>query len=71
MLQRVAWGGTHNPVHTGVTDLDLREIATLAPLLLFVFWIGLHPQPFIDVMHVSVQHLLDQAGQTATAAVLP
>ena len=62
MLQRVAYGGTHNPAHTGIADLNLREIATLAPLLVFVFWIGLHPQPFVNVMHASVQHLLAQAG---------
>ena len=62
MLQRVAYGGTHNPGHAGIADLNLREIATLAPLLVFVFWIGLHPQPFVNVMHVTVQHLLAQAG---------
>jgi NADH-quinone oxidoreductase subunit M len=40
------------------------------PLLVFVFWIGLHPQPFVNVMHASVQHLLEQAnGPLAQAAV--
>jgi NADH-quinone oxidoreductase subunit M len=62
MLQRVAWGGINNPVHSGLADLDLREIATLAPLLVFVFWIGLHPQPFVNVMHASMQNLLAQTG---------
>jgi NADH-quinone oxidoreductase subunit M len=69
MLQRVAWGGTANPDLAGTPDLDLREIATLTPLLVFVFWIGLHPQPFIRVMHATVLHLLTQAGQTVPAAV--
>ena len=55
-------GRHHNPDHAGLTDLNLREIVTLAPLLVFVFWIGLHPQPFVNVMHASVQHLLAQAG---------
>jgi NADH-quinone oxidoreductase subunit M len=62
MLQRVAWGGISNPVHSGLADLNLREIATLAPLLVFVFWIGLHPQPFVNVMHASVQNLLQQVA---------
>ena len=35
----------------------------LTPLLVFVFWIGLHPAPFTRVMHASVTHLLDQSGQ--------
>ncbi|HTZ19817.1 MAG TPA: NADH-quinone oxidoreductase subunit M [Opitutaceae bacterium] len=68
MLQRVAYGGTNNPDHSGVKDLDFREIATLVPLLVFVFWIGLHPQPFVDVMHASVQHLLTQASPAAAQA---
>jgi len=62
MLQRVAYGGTDNPSHDGLTDLNFREIATLVPLLVFVFWIGLHPQPFVNVMDASVQHLLAQVG---------
>jgi NADH-quinone oxidoreductase subunit M len=72
-LQKVAWGGVNNPKHHDLTDLNLREIVTLAPLLVFVFWIGLHPQPFIDVMHASVLNLLQQAGHAvpATPALLP
>jgi NADH-quinone oxidoreductase subunit M len=62
MLQRIAFGGTHNPEHHDLKDLNFREIVTLAPLLVFVFWIGLHPQPFVNVMHASVQHLLAQVG---------
>jgi NADH-quinone oxidoreductase subunit M len=62
MLQRVAWGSSVNPDHSGISDLNLREIATLAPLLVFVFWIGLSPEPFLNVMHVSVAHLIEQVG---------
>ena len=61
LLQKVAYGGTHNPDHSALKDLGLREVVTLAPLLVFVFWIGLHPEPFTRVMHASVQHLLEQA----------
>ncbi|HBI13965.1 MAG TPA: NADH-quinone oxidoreductase subunit M [Desulfobulbaceae bacterium] len=60
LLQRVVWGGTNNPDQSYLKDLNLREIVTLAPFLLFVFWIGLGPQPFIDLMHTSVVSLLDQ-----------
>ena len=62
MLQRVAYGGTNNPSHAGLMDLNFREVATLVPLLIFVLWIGLHPQPFVNVMDASVQHLLEQAA---------
>jgi NADH-quinone oxidoreductase subunit M len=61
MLQKVAYGGTANPDHSAVKDIGLREVAALAPLLVFVFWIGLHPEPFTRVMHASVQRVLQQA----------
>ena len=63
MLQKVAYGGTHNPDHSRQKDLGFREILTLAPLLVFVFWIGLHPEPFTRVMHASVQRIVQQADQ--------
>ena len=61
MIQKVAYGGTRNPDHSKVKDLCGREVLALAPLLVFVFWIGLHPEPFTRVMHASVQHLLAQS----------
>jgi len=60
MLQKIVWGGTDNKDQSWISDLNLREIITLAPFLFFVFWIGLGPQPFIDLMHSSVVQLLDQ-----------
>jgi NADH-quinone oxidoreductase subunit M len=73
MLQKVAYGGTKNPTYTGVSDLGVREIVTLSPLLVFVFWIGLHPAPFTNVMRVSVENVIQQAKpalQTPTTASL-
>lgn len=60
MLQKIVWGGTGNPDQSYLTDLGIREIVVLAPFLLFVIWIGLGPQPFVDLMHTSVSQLLDQ-----------
>src|SRR5664279_1837874 len=65
MLQKVAYGGTRNPDHSQVKDLGLREILTLTPLLVFVFWIGLHPEAFTRVLHASVTHLLEQTQSAA------
>ena len=60
MLQKIVWGGTDNPDQSWLKDLNLREIVILCPFLFFVFWIGLGPQPFIDLMHITVTNLLDQ-----------
>jgi NADH-quinone oxidoreductase subunit M len=62
MLQKIVWGGTNNPDQAWLKDHDLnfREIVTLAPFLIFVFWIGLDPGPFLELMHTSVAELLQQ-----------
>ena len=69
MLQKLAYGGTRNPDHSELRDLGFRELATLVPLLVFVFWIGLHPAPFTNVMHASVRHLLEQSQTPETGYV--
>jgi len=39
-------------------DLSWREIVTAVPLLVFIFWIGLYPKPFFDLMAPAVTKLL-------------
>jgi NADH-quinone oxidoreductase subunit M len=39
-------------------DLNWREIATIVPLLIFIFWIGLYPKPFFDLMGPTVEVLI-------------
>lgn len=66
MLQKVVWGGEGNPE---LVDLNVREVVTLAPLLMFVFWIGLAPEPFMNVMHTSVAHLVEQVNNAHPGAI--
>jgi len=39
-------------------DLNWREIVTVLPLLIFIFWIGLYPKPFFALMSPAVEHLV-------------
>ena len=39
-------------------DLNWREIATIVPLLIVIFWIGLYPKPFFDLMGPAVAKLV-------------
>ncbi len=49
-------------------DLNWREIATMVPLLIFIFWIGLYPAPFFNLMAPSVDKLVT-AFQAASLAM--
>ncbi|MBI5627054.1 MAG: NADH-quinone oxidoreductase subunit M, partial [Nitrosomonadales bacterium] len=62
MLQRVVWGESTRKEDVVVTDLNGREIATLMPLLVLVFWIGFNPEPFLVRMRASVEHLLTEVS---------
>ena len=45
-----------------VWDINGREAVALSALLLFVFWVGVKPMGFLEIMHVSVEHLISQVG---------
>ncbi len=60
MVQRVFYGEIKNPKNLALKDLNLREFAYLAPLVVLIFWIGLYPNFFLDKMHVSVNKFIRQ-----------
>jgi len=37
-------------------------VVTLVPLLVLIFWIGLYPKPFFDLMAPTVEHLVAMLG---------
>ncbi len=39
-------------------DLNARELITIIPLLIFIFWIGLYPAPFFNLIAPAVNHLV-------------
>jgi NADH-quinone oxidoreductase subunit M len=39
-------------------DLNAREIVSLLPLVVFVIWLGVYPQTFLEFLHVPVQVIL-------------
>ncbi len=49
-------------------DMNWREIVTAVPLLVFIFWIGLYPKPFFDLMAPAVDKLV-AILQTAAVAM--
>jgi NADH-quinone oxidoreductase subunit M len=60
MFQRVMMGKVTNPENEKLEDLSTREIVVMAPLLVFVFWIGFYPNTFLDKMNPSLENLIKQ-----------
>jgi NADH-quinone oxidoreductase subunit M len=48
MFQRVVWGEVTNVKNKDLADLSWREVAIFLPLLLFIFWIGVYPNTFLN-----------------------
>ncbi|MCL4809476.1 MAG: NADH-quinone oxidoreductase subunit M, partial [Thermoanaerobaculia bacterium] len=46
LYQRVFFGELKHDENRGLQDVNLREILTLAPLVVLCFWIGVYPKPF-------------------------
>jgi len=71
LLQKMIWDDSDGHAHHGhddhgegeshaLFDCNAREFIQLAFLTIFVFWIGLHPTPLLDMMDTSVTHLIHQ-----------
>ena len=75
LYRRVIFGQLVREDLRTITDLELREVVILAPLIIMVLWLGIYPSAFLAPMHASVATNIDRyqavvAGQTAAAARL-
>jgi NADH-quinone oxidoreductase subunit M len=58
LYQRTMFGKVENPKNEKLADMNLREFATFAPLIVLAVWIGLYPKPFLDRLQTSVQRVV-------------
>jgi NADH-quinone oxidoreductase subunit M len=58
LYQRTMFGKIENPKNEHLLDLNHREFATFAPLLVLAVWIGLYPSPFLRRLESSVNHIV-------------
>jgi NADH-quinone oxidoreductase subunit M len=58
LYQRVFFGELTNEKNKGLEDVNLREILTLAPLIVMCFWIGVYPKPFFEMTAKSAEKIV-------------
>ncbi|MHC8509637.1 MAG: NADH-quinone oxidoreductase subunit M [Rhodospirillales bacterium] len=59
LYRRVIFGALTKENLLRISDLSPREIAVFAPLVILTLWMGVYPSSFLDVMHVSVEAMLE------------
>ena len=64
MYKRVVFGAVANKHVAELTDITGREFLILALLAVCVLGMGLYPLPFTEVMHATVNDLLQHVAQS-------
>ena len=61
MVKKVFFGpaGEITEKYKSMPDMSVRELLTLAPMLVLIFWMGLLPNHFLKYSEKSMQHLVD------------
>jgi NADH-quinone oxidoreductase subunit M len=62
MVKRVIFGEIANDNVRNLTDINAREMLVLTVLAVLVIAMGVYPKPFTDVMHLSVDALLQHVA---------
>ncbi|WP_233238716.1 NADH-quinone oxidoreductase subunit M [Bordetella sp. LUAb4] len=62
MVKRVAFGEIANDHVRALTDINRREFLILGVMAIAVLFMGIYPKPFTDVMHASVQALMQHVA---------
>jgi NADH-quinone oxidoreductase subunit M len=62
MVKRVAFGEIANDHVRQLTDINGREFLILGVMAITVLYMGIYPKPFTDVMHASVQALMQHVA---------
>jgi NADH-quinone oxidoreductase subunit M len=67
LYQRTMFGEITKDANKALPDLDAREMATLIPIIVFCFWIGLYPVPFLRSMETSVANVIQTVEKGSAA----
>jgi NADH-quinone oxidoreductase subunit M len=63
LFQRVFMGELDKPENQNLPPLHWQEVAVFVPILIMIFWVGLQPSAFFDVMDAATSQLVAQIGE--------
>jgi len=64
MIKRVIYGEVANDDVAELDDLNRREFIVLGVLAIAVLLLGVWPAPLVDMINVTIEHLVEQIGQS-------
>jgi NADH-quinone oxidoreductase subunit M len=65
MFEKTFLGPITKEENKSLKDLNLREIITMVPLLALIFWLGIYPQPFFNLINPAVERLVQLVQSAA------
>ena len=68
-FQKLFLGPVTKDENRNLLDLNWREIVTLLPLIVLIFWIGIYPKPFFDLIGPTVNNLVAVVQSAAVAGI--
>jgi NADH-quinone oxidoreductase subunit M len=67
LYRKVVFGQMTKESLKSISDMNAREIAVFAPLIVLVFWMGIYPNTFLEPLRKPVERLLEQTKLSGTA----
>ncbi len=71
LYQRVFFGEITHDENKALEDVNVREILTLAPLIVLCLWIGVYPKPFFAMTAKSTEKIVAAVSAPRPAAPEP
>src|SRR4051812_38241732 len=60
LYQRTMLGQVTNGKNLTIPDMNLRELATFAPLIAWAIWIGIYPKPYFEILQKPVAQIVER-----------
>jgi NADH-quinone oxidoreductase subunit M len=67
MYEQAVFGKTDEAKVKGLKDFNLREWVVGGVLVILIFWVGIYPAPFLNVMNSSIEGLVQRLQQGAVS----